>query len=178
MRDVNGPQTPAGAWEKLTNERNDLYWSGFTNKFSFHPGVREDSFPGIDEPTPSVTFALPKGPTKELYSLNNRRLNSDTLSGFRFATDTALELVVLDWQHQGYLFRPDDASTQDADNWKLSVYPNGDYHIFVTASLEYGIFGHPWERTICIFGEKLVSTLSPLLMDWLVPVRVDGKKVS
>lgn len=30
-----------------------------------------------------------------------------------------------------------------------------------------GTFGHPWEQTLCVFGEPLVSALAPLLTSWL-----------
>ncbi|WFR71123.1 DUF2716 domain-containing protein [Prescottella defluvii] len=80
------------------------------------------------------------------------------------------------WQHPGYRF---DAAvhtaTRDAE-WRVPVYPNGDYYIFVREDLSEGTFGHPWERTLCVFGERLVSSLGRTLATWLPVIRRNGQR--
>lgn len=44
----------------------------------------------------------------------------------------------------------------------------------MTDDLTTGTFGHPWEQTLCIFGEPLVTTLAPLLTIWL-PIKRDNR---
>ncbi|MFX3640069.1 MAG: DUF2716 domain-containing protein [Candidatus Pristimantibacillus sp.] len=47
----------------------------------------------------------------------------------------------------------------DNGNWIISIYPDGDYHFFIARDFSWGILGHPWEKTITIYGEKLISYL-------------------
>ncbi|MDH6280004.1 DUF2716 domain-containing protein [Prescottella agglutinans] len=80
------------------------------------------------------------------------------------------------WQHPGYRF---DAAVHSATcdaEWRVPVYPNGDYYIFVREDLSDGTFGHPWERTLCVFGERLVSSLGRTLATWLPVIRHDGQR--
>jgi len=51
--------------------------------------------------------------------------------------------------------------------WPTTVFPNGDYTIFLTEDMSTGTFGHPWEQTLCVFGEPMVSALVPMLASWL-----------
>jgi hypothetical protein len=48
------------AWIALgLSEYRDI-WDRFERTFRFHPSMLPADFPGIDEPSPSVTFALPR----------------------------------------------------------------------------------------------------------------------
>jgi hypothetical protein len=40
------------------------------------------------------------------------------------------------------------------------LLPNGDYTIFVGRDHAYGILGHPWERSLCIFGEPALAVFT------------------
>ncbi len=42
----------------------------------------------------------------------------------------------------------------------IPVLPNGDYYVFLSPELDWGWFGHPWEQTICIFGERLLAAVA------------------
>lgn len=43
------------------------------------------------------------------------------------------------------------------------MFPNGDYYTFARPDFSEGTFGHPWERTLCVFGPRLVETLGRTL---------------
>ncbi|MET4613081.1 hypothetical protein ABIC28_004081 [Rhodococcus sp. PvR044] len=91
-----------------------------------------------------------------------------------FADDPTF--VVLDWQHPGYSFDAGThAATPDAE-WRVPVYPNGDYYIFAREGFAEGTFGHPWEQTLCVFGERLVATLGRTLATWLPQKRINGQQ--
>jgi hypothetical protein len=51
-------------------------------------------------------------------------------------------------------------STPLADEpWRVTPLPNGDYYIFLSEVFRTGTFGHPWEETMCIFGDRLLHGL-------------------
>ncbi len=56
----------------------------------------------------------------------------------------------------------------------MPVYPKGDYYIFLRDDLSEGTFGHPWEQTLCVFGERLLASLGRTLATWLPVIRIDG----
>jgi hypothetical protein len=61
--------------------------------------------------------------------------------------------------------------------WRVGL-PDGDYAIFLAEDFSFGFFGHPWEATICIFGEPLLEAFQkypPRLFEKVV--RKDGKPV-
>jgi hypothetical protein len=86
-------------------------------------------------------------------------------------------LLALDWQHPAYRFSPARQALTWAPEWKIPVYPDGDYFAFLTEDFTEGTFGHPWERTICVFGERLVGSLGGSLATWL-PVERRGDRTA
>jgi hypothetical protein len=77
------------------------------------------------------------------------------------------ELIVLDWQHPAYRFRPADQALTWRAEWRVPVYPDGDYYAFLTNDFTEGTFGHPWENTLCVIGERLGASLGRSLETWL-----------
>ncbi|WP_433539254.1 DUF2716 domain-containing protein [Micromonospora sp. CA-249363] len=49
---------------------------------------------------------------------------------------------------------------------------------FLTPDLNCGTFGHPWEKSLCVFGERLVEPLAHTLDAWLPRKRVNGRAVN
>lgn len=123
------------------------------------------SWPAIDEPRPSVTIDL--GPIfageHAQFAAGADAVNSLALAALVRVLDSDASVVVLDWQHQTYRFRPHSFACRPSRQWPTTVFPNGDYHAFLTEDMSTGTFGHPWEQTLCVFGESLVSTLVPML---------------
>ena len=44
-------------------------------------------------------------------------------------------------------------------------------YIFLGEDLSTGTFGHPWEESLCVFGDRLVEALAPALETWLPVLR-------
>lgn len=45
-------------------------------------------------------------------------------------------------------------------NWlDLDESLNGDYYFFVKKDFSWGYFGHPWEKSICIFGDVFIKAI-------------------
>ena len=101
-------------------------------------------------------------------------VNAEALRAFVWALPGVDELLALDWQHPGYRFRPAAQALTWRAEWRVPVYPDGDYFAFLTPDLSEGTFGHPWERTICVIGERMCSSLGASLSTWLPTKRRDG----
>ena len=151
------------AWSPLDADDHERYWSGFEKDFQFRPSVRAEDWPAIREPAGSVTFDLDTLPTG--HPSAEEALNGAVLRAFAEVVPATEPLVVLDWQHPGYhlwLSRIGAEPARALHNHP-TPYPDGDYYIFLTEDLTHGTFGHPWEATICVFGDRLVPVLSPFL---------------
>ncbi|TQF74118.1 DUF2716 domain-containing protein [Rhodococcus spelaei] len=162
-------------WTPIDRADKVQLWSDFNKRYKFQPGLEPEDFPGIAEPVPSITFKLAKNPTKSAYRDNFNRINMEALQSFQSIVPAGREMIALDWQHPCFRFMPSAVESSNEIDWKIPVYPNGDYYIFVTESLNEGTFGHPWEHSICVFGSQLVDELGSRLGKWLTPIRIDGK---
>lgn len=84
------------------------------------------------------------------------------ISAFKKITNDEDYVYALDWQHECYFvnmnrfdeFRIDLESKY---NHYISFIPNGDYYIFITKDLKNIWFGHPWEKTVTLFGIDLIN---------------------
>lgn len=135
-------------------------------------------FPGIREPVPSATWSLDSlnddPGYRKLYRF--RTTVEHTLAA---CTPDGASVLVLDWQHNCFRVRPDLLADGEAPGWPLSPYPDGDYCIFLAEDFSFGSFGHPWERTVCLFGADLLAEADHALSGVLgQPVRRDGRPVS
>lgn len=170
------PDNPATAWETMLSAQSEEHWRRFTARFHFHAGVRPEDWPAIDEPAPSVTFDL--APVFDAEEPERtpaiQRLEQHTLSALTESFPPTGRLVVLDWQHLSHWFRPHLAPPSGGEEWPVPVFPNGDYHVFLTEDMADGVLGHPWEQSLCVFGSRLVVTLVPRLSSWLPVIRSQG----
>jgi hypothetical protein len=148
----------------------ETFWTPFHARYRFRPSST-DPAPAIDEPTPSVTVDLAPmwsrpGPS---FAAEHDAINTLALLAMVQAFPESERLVVLDWQHESWWFRPSrQALTETQDQtWPVEAFPNGDYYAFLTETMDEGTFGHPWERTLCVFGARLMPKLVPMLTSWL-----------
>ena len=143
-------------WRELPADEYDRLWDRFDRQFDFRPSVDPASWPGIREPTPSATYAIgwiyghPDAASLE------RDLEEKVFSALRRAVPAGEEVFALDWRHPAYAARTEDL----APDGPVPVLPNGDYYIFTTADFRLGLFGHPWEQTMCVFGASLLQALA------------------
>lgn len=145
------------AWQELSAVEYDAVWARFVSAFAFRPSVAR--WPAIRELIPSVTWSIAPafGPERERLEDD---LNAKVLTAFKRCTRPDQRLYALDWQHPGYWLWPHrftDAMVWDA--WKVPVLPDGDYYIFLSEDFAVGLFGHPWEQTLCAFGPTLLAAL-------------------
>ncbi|MCP3995596.1 MAG: DUF2716 domain-containing protein [bacterium] len=163
-------------WAEFEPHEYDQLWTAFYSTFDFRASTDSDMWPGIREPSPSVTIDLT--PIVELgdaqFVAATSMLDLTALYAFTAAWPADQRLAVLDWQHPGYWFWPHafalTMSNLTPAEWRVPVFPNGDYYIFITEDMRMGTFGHPWEQTLCIFGDSLIAALAEPLSQWL-PVK-------
>jgi hypothetical protein len=168
--DPRGP-----AWIELPRDEYDAAWEGFEQRFGFRASTAPDGWPAIREPTPSVTFDLSVVRDGARRGSAYDAINAEALRSFVWALDVD-ELLVFDWQHPAYRFRPSVQALTWQPEWKVPVYPDGDYFAFVTLDLSCGTFGHPWEHSLCVFGKPLIDSLAATLETWLPRCRVNGDR--
>ena len=171
------------AWEELSDSRDDeaRAWSFLYDQLHFHPSVYAEHWPGISEPRPSITYSMGHmyevGPDRAAELERDLHLNA--LTAFQACLATEQRMYALDWQHLCYWFypyRPFNAVNPDA--WSVRVWPDGDYFIFLADDFRFGLFGHPWEQTICIFGQPLLDAFRqyhPKLLSDVI--RVNGQSI-
>ncbi len=138
------------AWRTLQEDERDNIWDLFYERFMFNPSVCAEDFPSILEPSPSVTYKISRkfGEDDKIADLQSK-----VLEGLRSQVSREERIYILDWQHVCYWFYPHRDFLHE---WFVPVLPNGDYYIFIAEDLRFGIFGHPWEWTSCIWGEELM----------------------
>jgi hypothetical protein len=141
-------------------------WDRFDAKFDFRPSIYE--FPGITEPSPSITWSLDELNDDPSYRRLDRLVDV-VQDGLASCSKPGESLWILDWQHTCYRLRPDLPKTdmflprvlegRSREGWPLSPYPDGDYYIFLAEDLRFGTFGHPWEHSLCVFGAELLDVI-------------------
>jgi len=91
-------------------------------------------------------------------------VNRTLLAALRRVTSIDDSVVVLNWQHQAYRCRPHRVRGAEPpdETWPTEFYPSGDYYIWLADDFRYGTFGHPWEPSLCVFGEELLAVLAEI----------------
>lgn len=161
------------AWTSIPNQEEDAIWKKFDSRYDFRPNVSE--FPGINEPTPSLTFSIAAAFASPVDAEQlTRDLDDVALRVFSFLAGPDGRIIALDWQHECFYFKP---SLFDG-GWAIPALPNGDYSIFLSEDINDGWFGHPWEETICVFGHRAVASIDsnrPLLFSPIL--RRNGRSI-
>lgn len=152
-------------------------WNDFTLAFDFRPSTSPWDWPGFREPAPSVTYALSLQEDDALIDEFYDAMREHLLACAR----PDEEVYGLDWQHECQRYRPHavfgDETAERAVHWTAYLMPDGDYAITLADDWRWGVLGHPWERSICVFGEGLVEavrTRPPRVFDHVL--RVDGRR--
>ncbi len=177
---MQDPSGHASAWHELDQDTYQAAWDAFEREFCFRPSVREEDWPGIREPEDSITFSIGHvyGDPDRYVRLTND-LGCKLIEAFRRCVEAGSTIFVFDWQHPCYSFAPHQAfEFESEDDWPVPALPNGDYYIFTARDMRFGVFGHPWEQTMCVWGRDLMAAFRaapPLLFDRKIR---EGGKVS
>jgi hypothetical protein len=162
------------AWVELPRHRYDRVWDRFDEAFQFRPSVDPEDWPTFRVPGPSVTYRI----SEQLSEFSPWRdpkaapYNLALLRALLACVEEGEPVLALDWQHAGYEFYPHRLrEPQEVKNWCIPALPSGEYHLFVTEDHRLGSLGHPWEETVCVFGEGFVEEyrrLTPLRPEQII----------
>jgi hypothetical protein len=148
------------AWIDLPRHRYHKAWDRFDEAFQFKPSVRREDWPSYREPAPSVTWDI-SDLLAEFYPWGDPQAtpyNLALLQALRECVPEDEPVLALDWQHAAYEFYPHRfRAPEEPTNWRIPALPSAEYHIFVTEDHRLGSLGHPWEQTLCVFGEGFLD---------------------
>ncbi|WP_405970711.1 DUF2716 domain-containing protein [Streptomyces sp. NBC_00988] len=160
----------AEAWIELPVADYESTWRRIHREFRFRPSINPADWPVFAEPPGSATWSvdgiLPRADSPS----RARERELATAARDVLLTHVPEPLFALNWQHNGYAFRPSRmVDPHDLNSWLVPVCPNGDYVIFLSQDYAAGLLGQPWERTLCVFGDRLVPAFSLACKNLLGP---------
>jgi hypothetical protein len=151
------------AWIDLSEAELDEAWTRFSREFDPRFGTTPEDWPGIVEPTPSATYDIssawddPDPFCREV----QKGLNRSALAALRECTTPDESIYAFSvWRRYCAFHLHRVFKAEDPDEWAVPVLPVGGYGIFVARDMRFGIYGHPWESTVCVFGSELLSALA------------------
>jgi len=137
------------AYKVLNQKQYNFVWNKFEKSFSFNPSVNPKDWPSFKAPIPSITYRF----KDYMFSDDFDYYDEWLICGLR---ELCLKetLYALDWQHESFEF-----TIEDYADLPICLYPDGDYYIFLRKDFSSGVFTHPWEESVCIFGAELLNIL-------------------
>lgn len=155
----------ADGWVDLDWEAGKVLWSDFAESFRFRAGTKSKDWPAIAEPAPSVVWDLSPifaGACPGGFLAGALAVAGLVLGTLQDCTDRYETVAFHDWVHPSGLFRPHYVDgPQEVSGWDTGgLFPNGDYTIFVGRDYAFGILGHPWEQSLCVFGDPAVDAFA------------------
>ena len=152
-------------WEPIDY---DTVWGRFDDVFGFD----RDTSSVIVEPAGSITYDLaPCVNGDGTGEWARHAINFTVVWALAEITPPESPILALDWQHPAYEFWPRRSSTvhpgEMLSESHITPFPNGDYFAFLSENFRTGTFGHPWESSLCVFGDRLLERVDPLLSTML-----------
>ena len=143
-------------WLELSEVEYEKVGNKIFDVMKFKPS--NSDFPSFKVPTPFITYdiSIYFGDSDDLEAYDD--LEEKALLVFKENTLQDEYIYALDWQHECYWINPRlEFEKDEFDEWKIPIFPNGDYYFFIHKGFEWGYLGHPWEKTITIFGKGLIK---------------------
>lgn len=136
------------SWIPMTQAEDEKVWHVIDQQFQFSPSTTV--FPSYHAPSSFITYEVDYEKREEIERELGRILTEMTVEGER--------VMALDWNHQGYWIDPRRPFLQNEEgDWMIPAVPDGDYSFFIARDFRWGYLGHPWEGSITLFGEDMIS---------------------
>lgn len=136
------------SWIPMTQAEDEKVWHVIDQQFQFTPSTRV--FPSYHAPSPFITYKVDYKKREEIEQTLKRILTELTVEGEG--------VMALDWNHQGYWIDPRRPFLRNEEgDWTIPAIPDGDYSFFIARDFRWGYLGHPWEGSITLFGEDLIT---------------------
>ncbi len=145
----------------LTETDYKNIWDWVYSALSFKPSIRSIDWPSIQTERPfrkfSVDFLWKGGYDEALYA----KFINNAINAFVDITPNGEAIYALDWQHDCFYYDPKELTADlmldnESSIPPISFIPDGDYYIFITKDLQNVWFGHPWEKSVTLIGERLI----------------------
>lgn len=143
-------------WVPFSRQEYEQIWDRIYRDFKFEPSI--SNFPPFQVPPPFITYDISDyfGDLADLDAYDD--LEEQALDAFKEITSVDEYILALDWQHKCYWVNPRSEFEKDEfGEWTIPIFPNGDYYFFIQKDFKWGYLGHPWERSITIFGKELIN---------------------
>jgi hypothetical protein len=152
-------------WVELEWDVGKVLWAEFADRFRFRARISPHRWPAIVEPTPSVVWDLGQIFTEDYpggFAAGSRDIAALVLGTLQDCTEWPETVAFHDWVHPSGMFRRHKVDDpEEVPGWNTGcLFPNGDYTIFVGRDCAFGLLGHPWERSLCVFGDSAVTTFA------------------
>ncbi|PFN20318.1 DUF2716 domain-containing protein [Bacillus cereus] len=144
-------------WIEFTDKEDNRTWERVYSELDFSPSF--STFPSFQLPSPFVTYNISHyfGESVDLDVYDE--LEEKVLQVFKENTASNEYIMALDWQHECYWVNPHlEFERNEFDEWIIPIIPNGDYYFFIHKDFKWGYLGHPWEKSITIFGRELIES--------------------
>ena len=153
-----------GVWRAIDY---DASWAPFNDRFDFRPDYYQRRSPAIRLPDNALVIDLEPvfGASAQRSAAGSAAIEAAALRAFVWLAENE-QLIALDWQHESYRYSPGEQALSD-EAWRIPVVPNGDYYAHMTQDMRWGTFGHPWQRSLTIWGDELIASLGAELLTWL-----------
>jgi len=143
-------------WVPFSAQEYDQIWDRIYRDFKFEPSISK--FPSFQVPHPFVTYDISNcfGDSVDLDAYDD--LEEKAIDAFKETTSVDEYILALDLHHECYRVNPHlEFEKDEFGEWTIPIFPNGDYYFFIQKDFKWGYLGHPWERSITIFGEELIN---------------------
>ncbi|GGE71577.1 DUF2716 domain-containing protein [Priestia taiwanensis] len=141
-------------WIPLTEKEYDHIWDKVYKELKFEPSI--SVFPSFQLSSPFITYDISHCFEEAEYD----DLEEKVWCVFQELTLSNEYILALDWQHECYWVNSHlNFGKDEFVGQILSLFPDGDYYFFIQKDFKWGYLGHPWEKSITIFGEELVNAV-------------------
>ena len=161
----------AEGWMQLPDNENRQLWTDFTKHFSFRMGLSPTEWPAIVEPSPFMTWSVSSlqriyESDPEQFFQTERLSRGQLIRAFGAITPAVDRFYALDLNHDGYSFDPTVVAQSGMTAWPVRIIPIHNYSVFIDPTFSVGLFGHPWEASICVFGARLLTHIGGIPLPW------------
>lgn len=150
------------SWRRLSKSEERAVSRHFMHDLSFSTHRNAQGQSTIIEPTTSVTYELrPMGTyLGEEYKKRALSMCDDYLRFFRSVIASDDFVIAYDHNHPSFKFWPHEPfEYEDASDWPVTPYPDGDYHAFFASNLKSCLYGFPWQPSVCVMGVRFVEPM-------------------
>lgn len=147
-------------WTELRFAEEKAMWAKVHKELHFKPSIYPKDWPSLQLREPYIIYDIRDDFDYSRYEELYKDLEEKMIKVFKKVTLENESIIVLDWQHVCYHFNPRlETIKNEFDRGPVPLLPEGDYCFFIQKDFQWGYLGHPWEKTVSVFGEALITQI-------------------